>query len=62
MRRRVQQGLTFTIIYRDSKISSSLSVPKIAEIWDMGLKHGGQFEGLGAQYLRKLYHGCQGST
>lgn len=40
---RFKQGLTFAIIYKDSKISSSLSVPKIAEIWDMGLKYGSHF-------------------
>ena len=33
----LREDLTFTIRYKDSRISPSLSVPKIAEIWDIGL-------------------------
>lgn len=29
--------LTFTIRYNDVRISASSSVPKIADMWDMGL-------------------------
>jgi hypothetical protein len=49
------------IRYKDFKISASLSVPKIADIWDMGLI---LKVSLVARRIREeggMYHGCQGS-